>query len=348
MELSWRGGEFWVLLWSGPMAELESNTGLLSGKTRFSFFNRSLTVSSNTTLPGSFQKPYLEPALERSGSLNKFHNSVESVKSAGNSLRGKVKKLCNFFESRRDSSKSYDEASLLSPSKLKPTKSIDSDSGVSSSFSNSSGIRLPGTEDRIVIYFTSLRGIRRTYEDCYSVRMIFRGFGLWVDERDISMDSAYKKELQSVLGEKSVTLPQVFIRGKHVGGADVVNHLFEVGELAKVLEGFPKRKPGFVCETCGDVRFLPCMNCSGSRKIFDEDEGMLKRCLECNENGLIRCPNCGSWTNSLGIISTNTRRHTATQQNMRIWIFCSWCQNYKVQFLHHGRPFWVKNWTLQF
>ncbi|XP_043717543.1 uncharacterized protein LOC122665459 [Telopea speciosissima] len=26
--------------------------------------------------------------------------------------------------------------------------------------------RLPGTEDKIVVYFTSLRGIRRTYEDC--------------------------------------------------------------------------------------------------------------------------------------------------------------------------------------
>ncbi|OMP00913.1 hypothetical protein CCACVL1_03255 [Corchorus capsularis] len=30
----------------------------------------------------------------------------------------------------------------------------------------------------------------------------------------------------------------------------------------------------------------------GSRKVFDEDEGLLKRCLECNENGLIRCPEC--------------------------------------------------------
>lgn len=275
------------------MAELENNVGISSGKTRFSFFNRSLTISSNSSSSPaeSFRKPHLveSTTLDRSNSLNKFYNSMESVKSAGNSLRGKVKKLCNFFESRKDTTKSYDEASLPSPSKLKPTKSIDSDSRVLSSF------RLPGTEDRIVIYFTSLRGIRRTYEDCYSVRMIFRGFGVWVDERDISMDSAYKKELQSVLGEKkNVTLPQVFIRGKHVGGADVINNLFEVGELAKILEGFPKRKPGFVCETCGDVRFVPCVDCSGSRKIFDEDEGILKRCLECNENGLIRCPDCGS------------------------------------------------------
>ena len=29
--------------------------------------------------------------------------------------------------------------------------------------------------------------------------------------------------------------------------------------------------------------------------LFDiMDEEVLKRCLECNENGLIRCPNCCS------------------------------------------------------
>lgn len=274
------------------MAELENNVGFSSGKMRFSLFNRSQTMNSNsTTSIESFKKPLIESTLDRSNSGTKLYNSVESVKSAGNTLKGKVKKLCSFFESRRDTSKSYDEVSLPSPSKLKPTKSMDSDSG---SFGSGSGIRLPGTEDRIVIYFTSLRGIRRTYEDCYSVRMIFRGFGVWVDERDISMDSAYKKELLRVLGVKNVTLPQVFIRGKYMGGVDVINNLFETGELAKILEGFPKRKPGFACESCGDVRFIPCLNCSGSRKVFDEDEGIIKKCLECNENGLIRCPDCGS------------------------------------------------------
>ena len=49
------------------------------------------------------------------------------------------------------------------------------------------------------------------------------------------MDSAYRKELQSVLGAKNVSLPQVFIKGKYVGGADVIKQLFETGELAKVL-----------------------------------------------------------------------------------------------------------------
>ena len=94
------------------------------------------------------------------------------------------------------------------------------------------------------------------------------------------------------MGEENVTLPQVFVRGKYIGGADVIKSLFETGELKRILEGFPKMKPGFVCESCGDARFIPCENCSGSRKLFDEDEGLCKRCLECNENGLVRCPCC--------------------------------------------------------
>ncbi|KAJ7982319.1 Glutaredoxin family protein [Quillaja saponaria] len=274
------------------MAEFGNNGEFLSGKPKSAFFNRSLTLHSNPM--ESFQKPHLQSTLDRNGSMNKFYDSMESVKSASNSVKGKVKKLCNLFEPGKSPSRGPDELQLQSPGKLKSMKSIGSDYRVSSVFNNDSSIRLPGTEDRVVVYFTSLRGIRRTFEDCYAVRMIFKGFRVCVDERDISMDSAYKKELQSVLGEKNVSLPQVFIRGKYVGGAELIKYVFEVGELAKTLEGLPKRKPGFVCQCCGDVRFIPCMNCSGSRKIFDEYEGMLKRCMECNENGLIRCPDCSS------------------------------------------------------
>jgi len=97
-----------------------------------------------------------------------------------------------------------------------------------------------------------------------------------------------------VLGEKNVTLPQVFVRGKYLGGAEMIKQLFEIGEMGKILQGFPVREPGFVCDSCGDVRFVPCTNCDGSRKLFDEEEDRVKRCLECNENGLIRCPDCCS------------------------------------------------------
>ncbi|KAL2320682.1 hypothetical protein Fmac_029651 [Flemingia macrophylla] len=162
------------------------------------------------------------------------------------------------------------------------------------SFGDNNLCRLPGTEDRIVLYCTSLRGIRKTYEDCCSVRMILRGFRVAVDERDISMDSSYRKELQDALGGKGVTLPQVFIRGKYVGNAEEMKHLNESGELARLLEGFPTQDPGFVCDNCGDARFVPCTNCNGSRKVFQNGEGGLRRCSYCNENGLIRCPGCCS------------------------------------------------------
>ncbi|KAL5708346.1 hypothetical protein ACHQM5_019149 [Ranunculus cassubicifolius] len=155
-------------------------------------------------------------------------------------------------------------------------------------------IQLPGTEDRIVIYFTSLRGIRRTYEDCGIVRTIFKGLRVPVDERDISMDSSYRKELQSALEKMTVSLPQVFVRGRYLGGVEEVKQLHEDGELVNLVEGFPVQDPAYVCENCGDARFVPCLNCNGSRKIFVEEEGQLKRCVDCNENGLIRCPSCCS------------------------------------------------------
>ncbi|KAF7824708.1 Thioredoxin-like fold containing protein [Senna tora] len=282
-----------ILLWLGlSMAEQMEYS---SGKKRFSFFNRSQTMhvstTTTTTHADSFQKPLLQ-TIDRAGSINKFFN--EPMKSPGISFRGKVKKLCNFFEPPLGSPKGSSDHEPPVPylGKHKPSKSMGHDTRICSSFNNPC-IRLPGTEDRIVLYYTSLRGIRRTFEDCYVVRNIFRGCRVWVDERDISMDSAYRKELQSVLGEKkNVSLPQVFIKGKYMGGAEVIKYLFEVGELAKILEGFPKTKPGLLCNGCGDVRFVPCTNCSGSRKIFDEDDAMLKRCLQCNENGLIRCPDC--------------------------------------------------------
>ncbi|KAI4300868.1 hypothetical protein L6164_034196 [Bauhinia variegata] len=163
----------------------------------------------------------------------------------------------------------------------------------SSSFCNNL-CRLPGTEDRIVVYFTSLRGIRRTYEDCCSARMILKGFRVAVDERDISMDSSYRKELQNALAGKAVSLPQVFIRGKHVGGVEEIKQLNESGQLANLLKGFPLQDPGFVCKSCGDARFVPCPNCNGSRKVFDQEHGELTRCPNCNENGLIRCLACCS------------------------------------------------------
>lgn len=148
------------------------------------------------------------------------------------------------------------------------------------------------TEDRIVLYFTSLRVIKKTYEDCCSARMIFKGLRVCVDERDISMDSSYRKELQDVLGGKTLSLPQVFIRGKYIGGLEKIKQLHDTEELAQLLEGFRVMNDEFTCESCREVRFVPCPSCNGSQKLVEEEEGKSIRCPRCNENGLIRCPGC--------------------------------------------------------
>ncbi|XP_010525485.1 PREDICTED: uncharacterized protein At3g28850 [Tarenaya hassleriana] len=153
--------------------------------------------------------------------------------------------------------------------------------------------RLPGAEDKVVLYFTTLRGIRKTYEDCCCVRTILRSFQVAIDERDISMDSTFRKELQNALGaEKPVSLPQVFIQGTHIGGVDEVKQLNDDGELAEMVKGLPARDCVGACKSCGDARFLLCSNCGGSTKVFRQQDNEFKRCPDCNENGLVRCLGC--------------------------------------------------------
>lgn len=275
----------------------ETNQDKMMNSNSNAMMNRSFTVNMSSEVT---KKPlydlYTSPALQRKGSIkNLYNSSFGSMVSAGISFKGKVKKLCSIFESPKEPPNSQS----LQPPSPGPTKSIkllllpeskSFDDYIPSPVPDSP-FRLPGTEDRVVIYFTSLRGIRRTFQDCHSIRLIFRGFRVNLDERDISMDVAYKKELHKVLGETIVNLPQVFIKGKYIGGAEVVKQLLEAGELVRLLKGLPMR-PLEPCEACDDVRFFPCTSCNGSRKVFDEDEEQLKRCPECNENGLVRCPLC--------------------------------------------------------
>ncbi|KAL0350909.1 UNVERIFIED_CONTAM: hypothetical protein Sradi_4240100 [Sesamum radiatum] len=170
----------------------------------------------------------------------------------------------------------------------------------------------PRGTDKLIVYFTSLRGVRKTYEDCCHVRVILKGLGVKVDERDVSMHSGFKEELKELLGEGfgGGSLPRVFLGKKCIGGADEIRRLNEEGKLEKLVESCELVDDaggggnGNVCEACGDIRFVPCETCSGSCKIYyegDYDEEELDesdheygfhRCPDCNENGLIRCPVC--------------------------------------------------------
>ncbi|GAV66573.1 Glutaredoxin domain-containing protein, partial [Cephalotus follicularis] len=155
-------------------------------------------------------------------------------------------------------------------------------------------ISIPGADKRIVIYFTSLRVVRPTFEDCRAVRSILKGFRVSIDERDLSMDSSFLTELQAILSgdgqSYKLTLPRVFIGGRYMGGAEEIKQLHEAGELKKFVEGLPVEEPG-VCDVCGGYWFVLCYDCNGSHKMYVEKSGF-KTCTACNENGLIRCPSC--------------------------------------------------------
>ncbi|KAI3901592.1 hypothetical protein MKW92_035334 [Papaver armeniacum] len=153
-------------------------------------------------------------------------------------------------------------------------------------------------ENRVVIYTTTLRGVRKTFEDCNAVRAVFEGLGIVFNERDISMDRGFREELKELLkgvisnkqGNVIPVPPRVFIKGRYIGGYEEVSRIHEQGCLVHLLEGLPKTKiGGAVCDGCGGVRFLPCFTCNGSCKIVKK---VVVRCPDCNENGLVLCPIC--------------------------------------------------------
>ncbi|CAD5178603.1 unnamed protein product [Musa acuminata subsp. burmannicoides] len=147
----------------------------------------------------------------------------------------------------------------------------------------------PGGEDTVVLYTTTLRGIRKTFEDCNTVRSLIESYGGHIVERDISMDSGYREELRLLMGRKEVKVPIVFVKGRCVGGAEEIVRLEEEDELGLLLEGLPRATKW--CEGCGGLRFVMCMDCNGSCKVLDSEKKKVK-CEGCNENGLIHCPIC--------------------------------------------------------
>ncbi|KAL3353425.1 hypothetical protein AABB24_018247 [Solanum stoloniferum] len=152
----------------------------------------------------------------------------------------------------------------------------------------------PGGCDSVILYTTGLRGIRKTFEDCHSIRFLLENFRVVFFERDISMHSEFKEELWRILDGKVVP-PRLFVKGRYIGGADEVLTLHEQGKFRPLLEGIPIDNFQCPCEGCAGMRFIMCFKCNGSRKIVldnDDDEVESMKCPECNENGLIVCPYC--------------------------------------------------------
>ncbi|BFG38612.1 hypothetical protein CerSpe_248860 [Prunus speciosa] len=148
----------------------------------------------------------------------------------------------------------------------------------------------PGGENAVVVYTTTLRGIRKTFEDCNNVRSIIESHLVHVLERDISMDSGFKEEIRGLMETKDVKVPLVFVKGRLIGGADEIVKLEEEGKLGVLFDGIPTALVG--CQGCAGMRFVMCMECNGSCKVLDEGQKKMVKCGECNENGLIHCPIC--------------------------------------------------------
>ncbi|KAK8575559.1 hypothetical protein V6N13_033199 [Hibiscus sabdariffa] len=150
------------------------------------------------------------------------------------------------------------------------------------------------SDQRIVVYFTSLRVVRKTFEDCRAVRSILRGYGAPIDERDLSLDPDAAEELRGIFGRserKRFALPLVFIGGKYIGGAEEIKRLHDCGELKNLIGRLPVAVGSSSCDVCGGLRFVLCCQCNGSHKIYFEKSGF-RSCNECNVNGLVRCPSC--------------------------------------------------------
>jgi monothiol glutaredoxin len=61
-----------------------------------------------------------------------------------------------------------------------------------------------------------------------------REAGAPVTTVDVLADPAIRQELQAISGWP--TIPQIFVKGELIGGADITQELAETGELTRILE----------------------------------------------------------------------------------------------------------------
>eukprot|EP00055_Hartaetosiga_balthica_P009848 m.40359 g.40359 ORF g.40359 m.40359 type:complete len:572 (+) comp6921_c0_seq5:61-1776(+) len=144
----------------------------------------------------------------------------------------------------------------------------------------------------IVLYITSVTGIRSTYESCQKMIKIFQLQGKKYRVKNIALDSRFAKELAERLSPEA-TVPQAFVNFAHLGDLERVTQLNESKKLNEILHSFETSTSD--CDKCGGSGFYPCTWCFGSKKSiktsFAKTDSVLK-CTVCNEIGLQRCDAC--------------------------------------------------------
>ncbi|GER26795.1 glutaredoxin family protein [Striga asiatica] len=230
--------------------------------------------------------------------------SPQKTPESGNRVDAALKPELRRFHSTRTESKTNPNSSEAAPKSIKDNIFILRDREERAKEGKSGGparwdpladfpeICPPGGAASVVMYTTSLGGVRRTHEDCIRLRQVMEAHHVAFDERDVALDGGYLAELRGLLGS-DVSLPRVFVKGRYLGGAEEVVDLNETGRLARILAwARVERGPGRLgCGGCGGARFVPCLACSGSCRVVGED-GSKERCGECNENGLVHCLAC--------------------------------------------------------
>ncbi|KAI4974172.1 hypothetical protein ZWY2020_047452 [Hordeum vulgare] len=130
-------------------------------------------------------------------------------------------------------------------------------------------------QPEVVLYTASASASRRrgrTSADLYALRALLRGYGLTMDERDVSTSKAHRSELKSLLAARgcAFSLPQLLVGGRPVGGPDDVRKLHHTGGLRPLLDAAPRPCRAFVCQACKRVGSEPCPKCSEARnKMLD-------------------------------------------------------------------------------
>ncbi|XP_034664375.1 glutaredoxin domain-containing cysteine-rich protein CG12206 [Drosophila subobscura] len=149
---------------------------------------------------------------------------------------------------------------------------------------------------KVVLYTTSMGIIRDTYAKCANVKQILRTLLIKFEERDVFMSVEYQQEMKERMHNRTIRVPQLFVEGQHVGDADTVERLNECGELRQLLRPYKSIATAYTCQTCGGYRLLPCPSCSGSKKSVHRNhftaEFVALKCMNCDEVGLVKCPNC--------------------------------------------------------